>query len=205
MVFLSFMWANLGNKCSHIICVHHFEKVLFSIAGILLKNTPSTTTPHILSPHCRLAGLALSSGPEVPPAAYLFLPFFFFFFFLVTNNGTLQNSTALEKRFQKVQWDQELGEASACWIPSRILKPHPMGFEDSWNPIFSALCMSHLSFFTYLLLNTHPDIWHSSSLRMFYTDMLFLNAQSFSNNVFYLLSYTQIHMILRLLKVQNFI
>ena len=84
MVFLSFMWANLGNKCSHIISVHHFEKVLFSIAGILLKNTPSTTTPHILSPHCRLAGLALSSGPEVPPAAYFFLSFFYFLFWSQT-------------------------------------------------------------------------------------------------------------------------
>lgn len=70
----------MGNKCSHIISVHHFEKVIFSIVGILLKNTPSTATPHILSPHCRLARLALSSGPEVPLAAY-FSPHHLFFFF----------------------------------------------------------------------------------------------------------------------------
>ena len=151
------MWASLGNKCSHIISVHHFEKVIFSIVGILLKNTPSTATPHILSPHCRLAGLALSSGPEVPLAAYI-SPHRLFFF-LVTNNGTLKNSTALEKRFQKVHWDQELGKASACWIPSRILKPHPMGFEDSWNPIFSAICMTliFLSLPTYCSIHTETS------------------------------------------------
>ena len=33
------MWASLGNKCSLIISVHHFEKVLFSAAVIFLKNT----------------------------------------------------------------------------------------------------------------------------------------------------------------------
>lgn len=168
MVFLSSMWANLGNKCSHIISVHHCEKVLFSIAGILLKNTPSTTTPPFFFPIAGLLGWLLAQAQK----CLLLLTSLSLFFFLVTNNGTLNNSTALEKRFQKVQWDQELGKASACGIPSKIPKPHPMGFEDSWNLIFSAICMSHLSFFTYLLLNTHPDIWYSSSLRMFYTDVI---------------------------------
>ena len=158
MVFLSFMWANLGNKCSHIISVHHFEKVIFFHSWYpFKKHTIHSHSPHSFSPTAGLLGWLLAQAQKC--LLLLTSPSTAFFFFLVTNNGTLKNSTALGKRFQKVHWDQELGKASACWIPSRILKPHPMGFEDSWNPIFSAICMTliFLSLPTYCSIHTETS------------------------------------------------
>lgn len=160
MTFLSYMWANLGNKCSHIVNFQDFEKVLYPIVCIFKKK--KCTIPQrtlTLSPYCMLPGLSLSIC--VPPAAYQPL------LFLITNNGKWKKKNCclrnIGKRLQKVQWCQELRKTLAWWVFStRVLKPYSMGFEGREFQESVFLCYlynSHFSLFASALLIIHPDIW----------------------------------------------
>lgn len=187
------MWAHLGNKCFHIILKKSFLSSLY----IFLKNTTSHNQPPHFFPTellviclCLLHLLSLSC-------------------FLTSTMGHWKKNYCLRSTGNKVQWGQELRNTLACRVLwARILKPFLWVLRKIISGIDFSMLFAWLSFTSlcpYTAQHTPRHLIVILSQNPFCTDVLFPSAQYCNNSMLDFMSSTQMHMELRLLRIQNLI